>query len=325
MGVTVKIVVKDDQGTPQPVEDVRIRVFDAGDAFVTELDTDSNGEADVVLDGDPDPGRNYILRFFKSGWRFTNGTSQVIKVHEPLVSPATNVFDIEATLPILPESPHPDMCLISGYLGNTARQPLRDVTLRFKPQLDEPDAIVSGFPFPGDPTVVDGTSLIAETAFKTNENGYVEIQLPRRGVYDVHLYGLETPGPQIIAQIFVPDRASAKLEDVLFPYVANVVWDQSAMVLDVDESKNLVATVTGVNDQPLNGQSVFSALMEFTIDDSAVASIIVDEDGVIGVRGLSPGVANISAARKDNTSAPRRPPIPDLVVTPVTQVSVTVT
>lgn len=323
--VVVQMVVEDDQGTPQPVEDVRIRVFDAGDLFVTELETDSNGEADVVLDGDPDPGRNYIVRLFKSGWRFTNGVTQIIRVHEPLVAPATNVFDFEASQPTLPESAHPEMCLISGYIGNAARQALRSVTLRFSPQLGAPDAYVSGFPFPGDPTVVDAISLLTEAKAITDANGYLEVQLPRRGIFYCHIYGLETPGLQTVQQIYVPDSASARLEDVIFPFVYSVEWDESSLAVSVGETVDLVPTVTGSNDQPIAGGNAIRSLVEFLVDDESIIAAELLDDGTLRVTGIAPGTANITASRVDDTWAPRRPPIDDLVITPVTQVPVMVT
>jgi len=323
--LVVQIVVKDNQVTPQPVEDVRIRVFDAGDLFVTELDTDAAGEADVVLDGVPDPGLNYIIRLFKSGWQFTAGVTQVIQVQEPLVSPETNIFDIEASTPVIPESSHPDMCLISGFIGNSARQPLNKVQMRFLPQLKEPTAFVSGFPFPGDPTVVDGVSLVSDVKFGTNEAGYIEILLPRAGFFDCHIYGLETPGVQIIQQIYIPDAASARLEDILFPYVVSLEWDLSSIALAVGETAILTPTLVTSNLQTIVNGTAIESLMNFASDDEAVASVVLQEDGTLSITALKAGSANISGAREADTWAPRRPPVDALVITPVVTVPVTVT
>lgn len=322
--VLVTMVVEDDQAVPQPVEDVRIRVFDATDTFVTELETDSSGEAEVVLDGDPDPGRDYIVRLFKSGWTFPNGNTQVIQVHEPVVAPATNTFDFEASEYVLPASSHPNMCLISGYIGNQARQAMKGVALRFLPQVECPDAYVSGFPFPGDPTVVDEMSLLAHAKFTTDADGYVEILLPRGATFDCHIYGLETPGVQIVHQIYVPDAAAASLEDVLFPYVASVEWDKSSIAIAVEGTGTLTPTVIGSNLQNIYGSVPIGALLEFSSDDEDVATVELQDDATLLITGLSAGTANISVARIDNTWAARQPPIDALVVTPVTQVPITV-
>ena len=94
IGLVAKVVIQDDETVPNPIENVKVRVFDSLDAFVTEGLTDSNGDFELVLEGDPDPGRLYIVRVLKAGVSFPAGPTQNINVHEPLVNPNTNIFDI---------------------------------------------------------------------------------------------------------------------------------------------------------------------------------------------------------------------------------------
>jgi hypothetical protein len=325
-GEIVKFVVQTDDLTPLPVEDVRLKVFDAADTFLTELLTDSSGEGDLVLDGDPDPGRNYIIRLRPpAGLVVIDGPTQVVKVHEPLVAPNTNIFDFVTSEEELPQSTDPDMCLMSGFLVDQALRPLENMKLRFIPLLEDPDARVSGFPFPSDPTVLQRQMLLREAVFQTDSDGYVEVLLPKKACFEVHIHGFEMPGLPTVAQIQVPDALAAQLEDVLFPFTASVEWGSAALPVTLGETEELTLDVLGSNDQEIAASIMIDALLEFTIDDTDVAIFQLNEDGNLLITGLSAGTAELSVARKPDTFAPRVPDVPDLIVTPSTTVTITVT
>lgn len=324
MSVTVTFVLKDDGANP--IDNVNAKIFDDSDSYIGSITTDVAGEATFLLDGIPDPGLSYIIRWSRVvGYLMQNGQTQIFRVHEPVVPPATNTFDFTIEEIAIPESDEDSMCLISGYLADVSKQPIKGGILAFLPRIYEPTAKVSGFPFPTQPAVVDGRMLVNEVRARTNEEGYLEIKLPRTAVFDVHLYGMETPAVQIYSQIYVPDRLGAKLEDVLLPYVAEVDTELDTVNIAVDEVAELTIEATGSNDQSITDSSCLTGLLEFTSSDEDVVQIALGDEGKLLVTGVSAGSATISVARVEDTSAPRVPAIPALIVSPSTTISVTVT
>lgn len=300
-----------------PVEDVRVRIFSVAGVFLTELNTDALGEATVVLEGSATPGTTYMIRMYKVGWTFTNGAVQLISVLDPVAPPSTNIFDIEAATATIPESSNPEVCLLSGYLTDVSGRPMLETTLRFTPIMDEPTARVSGFVFPGDPTVVDRNQLFDEAKATTDQNGYLEIPLPRRSIQNVHHHGFVLPGVPSYAQVYVPDSAGAKLEDVLFPYVASVDYSEDTMSMNVGDTEELDVSLEGSNDQPIEGFQPIHALVEFVSSDLNVATVELTTEGKLSISGIGVGSATITASRLAGTSAPRRPSIPALVATAI--------
>lgn len=324
MSVTVTLALKDDGGSP--IDNVNAKVFDDSDSFIYSVITDVAGEATLTLDGIPDPGLSYIVRWSRvADMQMQDGLTQIIRVHEPVVPPATNTFDFTLEDVAAPESDEASMCLIYGYLADVSKQPIKNGTLVFLPRLYDPAAKVSGFPFPTEPAVVDGVMLVNEVRVKTNNDGYLEVKLPRTTIFDVHLYGLETPGVQLYAQIYIPDSLGAKLEDVFLPYVASVDTELDTVAVAVDETVELTIEATGSNGQPITDTGCLAALLEFTSSDEAVVGVELGDEGTLLVTGVAAGSATISVARVAYTSAPRVPAIPALVVNPSTTIAVTVT
>jgi len=326
VGQNVKFSVQTDDLVPQPVEGMTILVFDETDIYLTEFETDAAGEATLVLEGDPDPGRLYIVRLrpLAGGQSIVGGPTQTIRVLEPLVPPATNIFDFVTASEELPASTNPDMCLMSGKLADQALRPLNKMNLRFIPIMEDPDAKLSGFPFPSDPTVLQRQMLLRETVFQTASDGSVQVLLPQGAIYDVHIHGFELPGLPTVAQIQVPQTTSAQLEDVLFPYTASVEWGTDTVAVAVGGTEAVSVNVLGSNDQVIP-PSLFECFLELSIDDSDVATFAMNEEGELVITGVSAGVAQISVARKPGTSAPRVPEIPDLITAPSALITVTVT
>lgn len=305
-----------------PVEGVRIRIFSATGVFLTELLTDSGGDATVVLEGSASPGTTYIIRMYKVGWTFTNGAVQLIYVLDPVVLPNTNIFDIEAATATIPESSNPEMCMLSGYLTDVAGRPMKETTLRFTPILDEPTAKVSGFNFPGDPTIIDRNQLFDEAVATTDSTGYLEIPLPRRSIQIVNHHGYILPSVPSYAHVYIPDRAGARLEDVLFPYVASVDYGEASVSVEAGTTEEIDIALTGCNDQEITGFQPIDVLVEFVSSDTAVATVELTTEGKLSITGVGVGSATITASRIAGTNAPRRPDIPDLI-TPTLPVTVT--
>jgi hypothetical protein len=321
VGQLVQVVVKDDALTPAPVESVRVRLFDSLDAFLAEFFTDSSGIIDAVIEGDPDPGRTYIIRLFKDQWTFPGGATQLIAVQDPLVPPDTNIFDVTAHLAVPEESADPDLCRITGYVTDASLRALKDITLRILPREVYPSAVVAGFPFPSVPTPVRDKLLVSGIVTKSDKNGKMDFLLPRESIFDIHIYGLETPGVQIIEQVWVPDAAAMTLRNLLFPYVASVVFAEDPIAVLESEAVEVAVTVTGSNGQDIVAKSALLALLDFTSEDEAVATVEVD-DGLIRVTGVGAGSTTITVTRKEGTTPTQRPAIVALLVTaPVVSVT----
>jgi hypothetical protein len=315
IGIEAKLIALDDELSPNPIEDVRFRVFDSGDAFVTELDSDVAGETTLILEGDPDPGRNYIVRLYKAGVVFETPT-QVIQVHEPLVAPNTNEFEFVGHVQTLPESTNPDMCRVTGTLYNVSRQPTKGLAIRALPILTNPDARVAGFPYPSNPTIVNRGVLAVEAKHEA-VNGAFDFLLPRGGCFDMHVYGMETPDV-VVERVNVPDAPAVALEDILFPYVQTVSYATDPINVAAGDSVEVEVEVRGSDGKRLSSPEDLQGLVEFTISDEDVAEVEVTGENTLTVTGILVGTATIEVARRDNTTAPQRPDLPDIVVTPAT-------
>jgi len=316
MALTVTAVVKDDEIPQNPIEDVRIYVYDATDTFVTSGLTDVDGEVIFVLDGDPDPGRQYIFRMIKPDVVFDYPTQNVL-VHEPLVPPATNVFDFTGHIPSVPESSDPDLCKISGIFIDGGNQPLEDVTISFRPIASYPTDSVGGYHYTGEPTLLRNDIVSADHDVQTDPSGYAEVSLIRGGYYDVHVYGIEDPDG-IYETVQIPDKAGALFADVFFPYIKTAEFDTNPLAVNVAESEDVLITIYGTNDIQITDQERLTNLLEFTSADESIAQAEGTIDGGISVSGVSAGSTTITITRKDCTWAPRRPEIAALISTPLT-------
>lgn len=311
----VKLSSQKEGGTPGPVPGTQFRVHDELDSFITELVADLNGDAELVLPGSIDPGTVYIVRMRNAGWEFSGGPTQQIQVIDPLAVDQTNEFLFPASQPELPESLNPDMCLLSGTFVDVTLRPLKGVTIRFMPLMTDSRQYIGGFPGPSRPTLVAGKHLIREASVNTDPNGYAEVLLPRGGVFQVHIYGLETPGPTTVGEIVVPDAAGVLLEDVLFPYVTGVTYTPDTVSFVTGDFQEVELAVTSSDGQELD-PNVAGAHMEFTSSDEAVVTVCY-VGGKLSLEAIGVGTATIEVARLSGTSAPRSPSTPGLVVTPL--------
>lgn len=322
-GETAKVailVVKDDQAVPEVVEDFHIWVYDSSDAFLTEGDTDSSGELDIPLEGDPDPGREYIIRLRKSEWTIPAGLTQVIRVLDPVMSPATNTFDFEAHHALeIPESSDPDLCTLSGYITDASLRAMPNTMVRFVPRLSIPAFPVGSY-HPGQPAVVRRNMVLYAATVYSNDEGYVEVSLPRNGLYDIHIGGAEHP-TEVVSPIIVPDAAGVEIEDVIFPYVVSVVYGSDPITVGVGEVVSVSLTILLSNGVEVTDCADIGNLLEFSSNDVGVSAILVG-DGTLTVSGVASGTTTISVERTQLSHAVRLPDIADLVVTdPTVEVS----
>ena len=313
IGAVATLVSQTDETTPVPIPDTLFKVYSALGAFLTQGPANAQGKLELPLDA-----AQYIIRMSKSGWVFTNGPTQTIEVLSPLPVGGTNIFDFPASQPVAPQSTDPYMCLMSGYFVDVAMHPLKRLRLRFMPVLNDPDVKMSGFPGAGDPSVILRNQIFNEVVFETDDNGYIEVLLPRKSCYDVHIHGYETPGVPQYAQIYVPDASWAHIEDVFFPYTVSVSFDPPAVVVPVETMQTSMPNIIGSNTQTLDNKYA-KMFLDFTVADPTVATAEVGSDGAIQVHGVAVGstILNVARSSTKSTFVPRRPDIPDLIVTPL--------
>jgi len=311
-GIMATFIVKDDQAVPQPVEDVQIRVFDEADLFVTESLTDASGELQTVLTGDVSPGLEYIVRLHKTGLDIPAGPTQRIKVIDPLGVTETNIFDFTTHTSLVPESSDPDFCMVSGYFIDARGNPLRALNLKFTPKEGYPTATISGMPFTSFPTIVRDRIIASEALVQTDNSGYAECILPRGGVFDFTIHGLETPGPEPLSEVTVPDAPGIEIHDLLFPYAKSVEYGAAGAAVVTGGTVELTVTALSSGMVPIEGQVDLGIFFLFTTGDENVATVEITEDGTLLVRGVAGGSTTVEVERVPGTYAPRRPEVPDL-------------
>lgn len=312
VGQLVTVVVKDDAAVE--LEDVEIRFFDAADSYITSVTTDSLGEASLVLDGAASPGLEYIIRIVPpEGYTAQNGTTQRILVIDPLGLSETNVFDVVFDRPSgVPEATDPRMCRLSGYFTDPALRPIRRLTLMFHPREVHPGYVVSGFPYGASPAVVNGKITASELHILTDDDGYIEVDLPRGSIFDVFVPGLSAADIRLLSQVYVPDTAGISAQDLFYPYVTKVTYSTDTVNVAVDEEAEVDVELTTSNLQPDVG---VDGLLEFSSDDEDVATVAI-VGGSLVVTGHQAGAALITASRVADSYAPRLPDIADLIELP---------
>lgn len=275
----VTFTITDDNPAKTPVAGVVVRLFDStGTSFVTQGTTDANGKVVFNLLAPV----SYQARFFKS--KLSLYAVQNVDVLEAPVAPQTNEFLITGHVFKPPEAVHPRLCRCSGFFRypNGAPAPNHDVQFiaKFNPLLFEGDAM-----------------LKERVNQRTDEKGYLEIDLVRFGLYDVTVEGFEDH----LRCITVPDYPSANLPDLLFPVVDRVELDPPGpyvIGIGVANEIEITPTVWDSSGRKLPGTAL--ADVNWRVSDLAVGSVSVTSDKLF-LRGLVPGAAQLLALRADNS------------------------
>jgi hypothetical protein len=270
--VPVDVYVSDTSPMGSPVSGVVCRVYTQdGSIFSTQTATDGDGHVGFMLSD----GATYQLRFYKFGVSFTN--PQYIAV---VPAPGVNKFDVLAELVTPPVPADRRLCTAFGFFRTPDGSPAAKVDLHFLPKFN--------------PLIVEGSAVLVErTIVRTDEKGYVEVNLFRNGQYDVMLQGMEDTQ----RRISVPDAPNVNLPDLLFPVVSLITFDPPGpYTLPVGEQMQLTPSVftSDGNTDPLgNAYDVM-----WSSDNPDVLGLNL-AGGVITLNGNSPGVANVIAKRSD--------------------------
>jgi hypothetical protein len=294
---TVKIYAWDQNG--DALEGVLVRVFDeTGTTFIGQNTTalvGSDAIAEFALDGD-DPPISYTIRLSKTGVAFDGAlgdeykTPQLIAIYSPPANSPTgkNDFDVKGETFERPVATDPRLCRCSGFFKDASGRPLPNLDLFFINQFR--------------PAVVDGNAVMGERLdARTDEDGYLELDLYRGGIYEVYVQSIQAAtvdGEVFTREVHVPDQASANLIILLFPVVGEVVWTPAVVSLAAGDTLDLVPLVKGTDGRELTGTAIEDAVYE--VEDPTIATIQVGADTII-VTGVLPGTTNLVVSRKDQT------------------------
>lgn len=289
--VAVDVFVKDTSLLHNPIQGVVVRAFNqAGSQGLTQTTTDSAGHAGFMLED----ATTYQLRFFKQNVGFSNP-----KYIDVLVSPGINTFDVQGELFTPPAAVDPRLCRASGFFRTVTGAKAAGVSIHFIAKFD--------------PLLLEGAAITTERVLmRTDQNGYVELDLVRNGHYDVTVEGME----DFQRTIFVPDAASVNLPDLLFPVVATVSFDPVGPFALTAGGTELAVTPTIIS---TDGRSLALSAGDVCWASSDVAVFdIAYSPTQIFLRPVGVGTAELRATRRDKTIIR----IPD---TPIAGQPVTVT
>lgn len=271
---------------------VLVRVFDAtGTTFITQNYSALVGleaYAEFTLDGDV-PAIGYTIRLSKTGVAFDGAlgldskATQAIFVYSPASAApnGNNWFRVQGQTFVIPVSPDPRLCRCSGFFKDCSGRPYQALDMSFIAQFK--------------PALVDGDAVMGERVdLRTDEDGYAVIDLYRNGEYRVTIQSLE----DFTRVVFVPDRASVNLPDLIFPVVKSIEWDPTSVTVAVDGVQEVVPTVKGSDFHELTGTALED--VKYTITDPEIATVQPLPDRLI-ITGRASGTTQLVASRLDET------------------------
>jgi uncharacterized protein YjdB len=308
---TVKFYVTDQ--ILGPILGVLVRVFDeTGTTFITQdytVDVGGDAVAEVTLDGN-DPPNNYTIRMSKTGVAFDGSlgddskSPQLIAIYSPPAAAPTgkNDFNIQGETFERPTATDPNLCRCSGFF--------RDGSGRALPNLDI--FLINKFL----PAIVEDAAVLGERLdMRTDEDGYLEVDLFRGGEYSAYVQSIQAAscgGMVFLREIVVPDRSSANIADLLLPVVSEVTWDPAAPSVAAGDTLDLTPTVKASDYRELEGTANEDVMYE--VEDESVATISVQADKIV-VTGVAAGSTNIIVTRRDQTIV--KIPDPGIVGSPL--------
>jgi hypothetical protein len=280
----VDVFVSDHLTTP--VEGVLVRIFDSlGITALTQATTDSAGKASFLLDDGV-----YSARFYKFQTGFRQ--PQIIEV-TPL---GPNAFDVTAEVFVPPISNDARLCRCSGFFRDPDGSVQEYLDLHFSPEFA--------------PIVLEGAGVLPrEVDTRTDDNGYVEIDLIRGACYQVTGEEIET----CARRVRVPDQTSANLPDMLFAVVDRVVLDPPGPYT-LAVNAELVVTPTVYDSAGAELPGTANGDVQWSIADRASASLTIGET-TLTIRGVASGTTELRASRQNLSIV--RIPNADIVGQPV--------
>lgn len=287
----VDVYVLDDTAVHTPIEGVLVRLFDASNInFVTQAITNAQGLAAFSLE----QLVNYNARFYKDRVSFV----------QPQRLPATNVpgllgeFTVYGHVYAPPEALNPRMCCCSGFFRNPDNSPAVNHDVHVIAQFD--------------PLLMEGNAMLTERLrTRSDQRGYVQIELVRFGQYLVTVEGLEDQQRVVT----VPDSPSANLPDLLFSVVERITFTPAGpWTVSVGAANELTVTpvVYASSGRVLPGTALQD--VQWLTADPLVAVVLPSTTELV-IRGLAAGTTTLTPVRWDSSIV--RIPNPAILGTPI--------
>lgn len=269
----VDIYVEDTTAQKNPISMVVVKILSANGAIVYgQANTDVNGHVGFLLPSENSP---YQARFFKFGVTFPNPLT--IEVLDP---PGVNTFDVPGTLVPPPVPTDARLCTAYGFFRKVDGSPAPNTEIHFIAKFD--------------PLWVDGTGILNERIIvRTDETGYVQVNLFQNGQYDCTIAGEE----EITRHVDVPPLPNCNIIDLIFPIPASVVFSPvGPFTVSISGGPlALTPTVTASDGEDLG---LDTDDVSYVSDNPNVFSLQMSTDGKgIILVGISPGTANILVTR----------------------------
>jgi hypothetical protein len=297
---TVRVYSIDENS--DPLVGVLVQAYDSLDVFVTQNTTvlvGAEAYCELMLDGSDAPPTDYTIRLSKTGVAFDgllgddSKTPQAIQVYSPpSAAPVTgtNNFEVQGQTFSIPAAVDPRLCRASGFFVDLSGQPMPNVDLHFTPVCYNEDQP------PLYPMIVDGLAVVSDKIFvRTDENGYLVIDLYREAELNVLVQGLEHSR----RAVKVPDASSVNLIDLLFPVVTEIAFSPDPLSVASSSYTDVTLTIRSTDGQtldPVNEDVIF------TSEDEGVATIeLIIETGKLRVMGIAAGSTTITAVRSDTS------------------------
>lgn len=272
---TVDFFVNDTSPSALPVAGVVVKVLSQdGKLTYSQATTDSSGHAGFLLPS----GIPMQVRTYKFGVGFTNPQLFTV-LPSPLAPGQTNSFNIVATLLTPPVPTDARLCTAFGFF--------RDVT--GAPQANVEIHIIAKF----DPVWLEGAGVLKERVIvRTDDNGYVQVNLIRNGQYDCTIQGEE----DITRHISVPDAVNVNLPDLIFPIVSQIVLVPPGP-FTVPHGTELAVQMTVYGSDGENLGIGVGDIMVSTSDNSVLGYTF--SPGGLVLIGIAPGTAQLNIKRAD--------------------------
>jgi hypothetical protein len=290
MPTAMQIRILDDEPSPQPISGVVVQIFTTVGALVTSGTTNSSGIAAFSV-----PDATYNVLFYKQGVSILPRQPQQIVVNSSLSS---NDFLVSGHVSVLPESPDPLRCRISGYLLGVDGLPIHDLRVSFRAS---PDV-----------TVVGGNLLVSPQSqidVPSTPQGYFQFDLLRGLKYTAYLRGVDK-FPQLgidpaSLAVIGPPLPAMSLVNLLFPLPVLVEFSQDSISIPLADGPDGSATLGTIHysDGSSSGTAPSSrtqqppfATLNYVYSDPALFSIIL-ANGSTQVTPYKTGTGTVTMTR----------------------------
>jgi len=270
---SVNVYVKDDTVDSNPMPGVVVRIFDAtGTNYLMQAMSDSNGLAGFTLAAPA----TYQVRFFKEQCSIQQPQNMVVP------DAGTSNYTAIGHVYVPPEAVHPRLCCCSGFFRRPDNSPAIGHLIHIIPKFD--------------PILFEGAAMLTELLkHRTDESGYVQFNLVRFGQYEVTVEGFEDQ----VRIITVPDAPSVNLPDLIFPVVESISFDPPgpySLGKGTFNELTITPTVRTSDGRVLPGVAI--ADVQWGSSDNNILAVL-PTDKTIVLRGLTPGVVQLTAIRTD--------------------------